>query len=179
MSGGGSGTSEQEALHEHGSPTDELGEALDRLTRRIGEVAEWAERASIPTGSPAVEEPETGHSPPADDVPLERPEGDHRDESILAVIASFREAGAIANGVFTSGGELTELDPVESNGRVALSGMLALLDLIPPQTVLEVRTTSSEWRAARVGDEAFALELRGEAGVVDQWLGSLLPALKD
>ena len=178
MSGGKSGTSEQEATDHHAAPTEELAEALDRLKSRIHEVTEWAERASIPVAAPEDESvPNEGGE--VDEPPLEPIHGETRRSSTLGVITSLRKAGAIAGGVFTSEGEVTELDSVDSPQPVSVAGMVALLDLVPPESVLEIRTTVAEWRAARIGDEAFALELRsGYVGRVDDWLASLLPREK-
>lgn len=194
MRGGRSDLSDQERAREPVPPTGDISEALDRLRTRIEEVAEWAERAAIP-GGPAPEEgpseepreepgdefdlePPSEGSGPEPDAPAEPPPGPG--SAVLSFLQNLAAAGAITSGVYTSDGAVIGLEPREGTADVQVSGMLALLDLVPPQTVLEVRTTVADWRAVRVGDEAFAVEIRaGNDGDVDRWLATLLPSEKD
>lgn len=189
MNGGRSDLSDQEHAPAPVFPSEDISEALDRLRTRIQEVAEWAEHASIPGGpvpEEAREEPREQlelEAPPEDsatepEAPTETPSGP--DSAVLTFLRDLAAAGAITSGVYASDGAIIDLQPPDCAGDVPASGMLALLDLVPPQTVLEVRTTAADWRAARIGEEAFALEIRaGNDGEVDGWLAILLPPEKD
>jgi hypothetical protein len=171
MSGGRSDLSEQETPRAEASGTAELNEALDRLKTTIREVAEWAERATVPA---AIDLRDS--SPQAEP----RPGPQHSGSSLQASIATLVGEGAIAAGVFVSGGQTVELVPADGAAAVPASGMIALLDLVPSDTLLEVRTTVSEWRAARVGQESFAIELRsGYADYVDRILATVVPSGND
>lgn len=189
MNGGRSGVSDQEHAPRPVFPSEDISEALDRLRRRIQEVAEWAEHASIP-GGPG---PEELREEPREQFELEAPPeysatepdtagGPPRgpDSAVLSFLRDLAAAGAITYGVYASDGAVVGLEPPDSAGDVPVSRMLSLLDLIPAQTVLEVRTTVADWRAAHIGEEAFALEIReGNDGEVDRWLATLLPPEKD
>jgi hypothetical protein len=189
VNGGRSDLSDQEHAPQPVPPSEDISEALDRLRTRIQEVAEWAEHASIP-GGPAPEEP---REEPREQFQLEAPRDDsatepdteagpHRasDSAVLSFLRDLVAAGSITSGVYASDGAVIGLEPPDCAGDIPVSRMLALLDLVPPQTVLEVRTTSADWRAARIGGEAFALELRaGNDGEVDRWLATLLSPEKD
>ena len=189
MNGGRSGLSDQEHAPRPVFPSEDISEALDRLRTRIQEVAEWAEQASIPAG-PAAEEP---REEPSEQFQVEAPPEDFAtepdaparppltpDSAVLSFLRDLAAAGAITSGVYRSDGAVVGLEPPDSASDVSVSGMLALLDLIPPQTVLEVRTTAADWRAAHIGEEAFALKIRaGNDGEVDRWLATLLPPERD
>lgn len=191
MSGGRSDLSEQEGSRESAAPTGELNEALDRLRARIDDVAQWAEHASIPDAPPKgdasarldeqelLEQPQVEQAPTPEQAPTAEPILAAADP-VLSFLRKLVEVGAISGGVFTTDGDTIDLEPVESADEVPVSGAMALLDLVPPETVLEVRTTLAEWRAARIGTRAFALELRpGHDREVDEWLAGLLPPGKD
>ena len=91
-------------------------------------------------------------------------------------VRGLSRSGAIAGGVFREGRDIIDLGTPEGVTHVPLPGLVALLDLVPTDTILEVRTTDADLRAARIGDEAFALELAPGGEVeVDEWLASLLP----
>lgn len=189
MNGGRSGLSDQEHAPRPVFPSEDLSEALDRLRTRIEEVAEWAEHASIPGGSDAEEPREERR----DQLEVEAPREDSAtepeaaaetprgpDSAVLSFLRDLAASGAITSGVYASDGAVVGLEPSGSAGDDPVSRMLALLDLIPPQTVLEVRTTVADWRAARIGEEAFAMEIRaGSDGEVDRWLATLLPPERD
>lgn len=192
MSGGRSELSDRERAQQPVPPTEDIAEALDRLRTRIQEVAEWAEQSSI-RGGPAPEEPrEEPHEEPREQVELEAPPEDSGPEpdtaaepprgpqsAVLSFLRDLAAAGAITSGVYASDDGVISLEPRDGAGDVPALGMLALLDLVPPQTVLEVRTTVADWRAARIDDEAFALQLRaGNDGEVDRWLATLLAPQK-
>jgi hypothetical protein len=88
--------------------------------------------------------------------------------------------GVVAGGVFSSGSDIIDLTDSGSGAQVPESGLVALLNLVPSETVLEVRTTSTELRAARLGGDAFAVEVvPGGEREVDDWLASLIPAKED
>jgi hypothetical protein len=94
-------------------------------------------------------------------------------------VEDLAQTGKLTSGIFVAGGNATELE-LDGKSHVPFPGLLALVGLIPPETVLEIRTTSAEWRAARIGDEAFAVELsEGSKPEVDEWLATLLPPEKD
>ena len=193
MNGGRSGLSDQEHAPRPVFPSEDVSEALDRLRTRIQEVAEWAEHASIPGGPGTGTGPEEPREEAREQFELEAPpeysatEPDTvagpppgPDSAVLSFLRDLAAAGAITSGVYASDGAVVGLEPPGGAGDVPVSRMLALLDLIPPQTVLEVRTTAADWRAAHIGEEAFALEIRaGHDGEIDRWLATLLPPEKD
>lgn len=187
------GTAGRETL-----PTEDLNAALDRLRSRIEEVAEWAERASIPaapevrTSAEAIEQPaEPGRGPV--EPSQEKGHEEHEAEGgaggaaqaepapspVLSFIQQLAGSGKVSSAIFVAGGEAPDWE-LNGNGLPPGSSLLALLGLVPPETVLEIRTTSGEWRAARIGEEAFVLELgRGGEPEVDEWLATLLPLEED
>jgi hypothetical protein len=183
VSGGRSDLSERGASPEHAARTDELKAALDSLRTRLHDITEWAERASIPPAAPPGGSSEPAGAAAGETIAHQEPPAPSG--KVGRSIRELADTGAIAGGVVASGGDVVQLGVIELGAleraeQVPITGMLALLDLVPPETVLEVRTTVAEWRAARVGDEAFVVELRdGFAERVDELLATLLPSEKD
>ena len=173
MNGGGPGAPQPD-IHQGQAPeASDVHAALDRLRTRIEEVAAWAEHASLPAPIDQVEGEE--------EAPAEAP--DAIEETVgqgpLDVLRGMAKSGALAGGVFSTGTQIIDLTASGDLAQVQESGLVALLNLVPSDTVLEVRTTTSELRAARIGDDAFAVELaQGGEQEVDEWLSSLLPPRK-
>ena len=191
MGTGGMEDSQREAGQDQPPATDELQEALGRLRSRLEEVSAWAQQASLPGAesiadqlSHVIEPAQPGPSGTTQSSGTAQPSGTthpsgtaQSSETTLEHVRNLSHSGAIAQGVFREGREVVDLRAPHVAGHVSASGLAALLDLIPTDTVLEVRTTGAEVRAARIGDEAFALELvAGSEPEVDEWLASLLPA---
>lgn len=169
MNGGGPGAPQPEIHQEQAAEVSDLHAALDRLRARIEEVSAWAENASLstPTGGGEGE----AEAPQAiEETAAQGP---------LGVLRGMAKSGAVAGGVFSNGTEIIDLTASGDLAQVQESGLVALLNLVPPDTVLEVRTTNSDLRAARIGGDAFAVELaQGGEQEVDEWLSSLLPSRK-
>ncbi|HUE59807.1 MAG TPA: hypothetical protein VMO88_09520 [Acidimicrobiales bacterium] len=135
-------------------------EALERLRSRIEEVSAWAEQATPPGAVPSTDD---------------RSESTEV-ESTLGHVRGLSRSGGIAGGVFRGGRDIVDLGAPDGAVHVPVPGLVALLDLVPTDTILEVRTPDADLRAARIGDEAFAFELvPGNEAEVDEWLASLLP----
>ncbi|HEX6393606.1 MAG TPA: hypothetical protein VFZ97_09200 [Acidimicrobiales bacterium] len=169
MNGGGPGAPQPEIHQEQAPEVSDLHAALDRLRARIEEVSAWAESASLSTptggGEGEAEAPQVIEETAA--------------QGPLDVLRSMAKSGAVAGGVFSTGNEIIDLTASGDRAQVQESGLVALLNLVPSDTVLEVRTTNSELRAARIGGDAFAVELaQGAEQEVDEWLSSLLPSRK-
>ena len=185
MDTGGMESSQRETGRDQPPATDEVQEALGRLRTRLEEVSAWAEQASLPGSDPITDQPDdvtepAGPTPPGPNlspVPNLPSESALSSGPTLERVRNLSHSGAITQGVFREGREVIDLRAPNVAGHVPVSGLVALLDLVPTDTILEVRTTGAEVRAARIGEEAFALELvAGSEPEVDEWLASLLPA---
>jgi hypothetical protein len=177
MTGSGQEASQPELSPDHAPQVEDVRQVLDRLRSRIQEVAAWAEHASQPgtidggttaamAHSPKAHFPEASGQGPLEAAPLD-------------FLRGLARSGVVAGGVFTDGSGIIDLTEASDAAKVPESGLVALLGLIPSDTVLEVRTATTELRAARLGDEAFAVELTpGNEREVDDWLASLLPERK-
>lgn len=173
MTGSGQEASQPEVSPDHAPQAEDVRQVLDRLRSRIEDVAAWAEHASQSGATDGVETAlkvgdfrEAGGQEPVGSAPLD-------------FLRGLARSGVVAGGVFTDGSGIIDLTEAGDAAKVPESGLVALLGLVPSDTVLEVRTASTELRAARLGDEAFAVELTpGNEREVDDWLASLLPERK-
>ncbi len=188
MSTGGLENSQQQTARGVPPPTDELQEALGRLRSRIEEVSAWARHASLPgavsgegdcasgegDGSSGEGDGASGEGDGAPGVIAKTESTASR--PTLAHVRDLSRSGAIAGGVFREGRDIIDLGTPDGAGQAPIAGLVALLDLVPTDTILEVRTTDADLRAAHIGEEVFAFKLvPGREGEVDQWLASLLP----
>jgi hypothetical protein len=158
-----------------------LEEALGRLRSRIEEVSAWAEQASLPEAVsgegdhlPGDGDGAPGHGDGAPDVIAQT--GSTPVGPTLEHVRHMSRSGVIAGGVFREGRDIIDLDTPDGAGQMPGPGLVALLDLVPTDAILEVRTADAELRAAHIGAEAFAFRLvTGNEAEVDDWLASLLP----
>lgn len=199
MIGGEREASQPEPSPDVAPQPEDVHQVLDRLRSRIEEVAAWAEQASLHS-APAGPAAPTDATTPAESQQLqpvqetrpidESPEpiaasegyrsGVPAEDGALGFLRSLARTGVVAGGVFSSGSDIIDLTDSGSGAQVPESGLVALLNLVPSETVLEVRTTSTELRAARLGGDAFAVEVvPGGEREVDDWLASLIPAKED
>lgn len=189
MIGGGREASQPDNSTDQAPQAEDLHQVLDRLRNRIEEVAAWAEHASHAATNDGGDET-TPHStaeeqtdpvaalPDAAELPetVELPEAAEL-PAALGFLRGLARSGAVAGGVFSNGSDVIDLTEPANTTQVPESGLVALLNLVPSDTVLEVRTRSTELRAARLGDDAFAVEVvPGSEQEVDDWLASLLPS---
>jgi hypothetical protein len=192
MTGSGREASQPELSPDHAPQAEDVRQVLDRLRSRIEDVAAWAEHASQPGAKDGGATPvragaDEEAAEPGSVVEPAAAASDHSLQSEqqageaapLDFLRGLARSGAVAGGVFTNGSGIIDLTEVSDAAQVPESGLVALLGLVPSDTVLEVRTATTELRAARLGDEAFAVELtRGNEREVDDWLASLLPERK-
>jgi hypothetical protein len=198
MTGGGLEISQPELSGEQAPKPEDVHQVLDRLRSRIEEVAAWAEHASFPGANQTAaedreqarvssEEPEVQSEEESDEAHggNETSGGDDAQGGLdeapepapLDFLRTLARSGAVAGGVFSTGTQIIDLTESANAAQVPESGLLALLNLVPSDTVLEVRTSKSELRAARLGDDAFAVEVvPGSESEIDDWLASMLPS---
>jgi hypothetical protein len=175
MIGGGREASQPGITSDPARQVEDLHRVLDRLRSRIEDVAAWAEHASFPGASDGGD----GSDGAAESVAVDERSGPEASEKPAALdfLRGLARSGVVAGGVFSNGGDIIDLTESANAAQVPESGLVALLNLVPSDTVLEVRTSSTELRAARLGDDAFAVEVvPGSEREVDDWLSSLLPS---